>query len=754
MEQTGTYVDDTASSPDMNAEPPGTSEGAKTIPEKDRNLVKQILQTIKADKKHHDKAFKRMHRDMQVAMWGAEETWGEANYRANIIGRHIKSKVASLYAKNPKAVARRRETLDFAMWDENPKSLELAFMTIQTATAMAQQEAANPQAIAPDPMGDPMGGPPIGDPMGDPMGAPDQMMPQNVALPPGLEQAQALIADFQQGMQRRTMLAKYGKTLEVLFADALRKQKPVDFKRAMKQLVRRACTTGVGYAELGFQRETGARPGLTEELADARQRLDHLKNLAQQVQDGEITEDDGEMAELERAMAQLQAEPEIVLREGLIIDFPPSTKVIPDRLTKYLDGFIGARHLTIEYTYSKDEVKELFGVDLTDKYTAYTQVDGTSRVVGANDVTNDDYEWGDTEKKKNGLVCVWKHYDKPSGLVYFVADGYEGFLREPAAPDVFVEEFWPVFALTFNAVESEKELFPPSDVALLLDMQKEYNRSRQGMREHRDAARPRWIYPNGVFDEEDSMMMRKLKPFEALGVNIDPQTKMSDVLQAFPVPGVDPNLYETNQLFTDIQLVGGAQEAQYGGVSQSTATEATIAANATHSADGSAVDDLDGFLTSLARASGQILQREMSEEKVKEIVGPGYVWPELTLAEIAGEVFLEVEAGSSGKPNQAIEINNWKQMLPLLIQMPNIDPTWLARETLKRLDDRMDLTEALASGIPSIIQQNQQTQPNMADAGGNPNQQGGEGMNNAPKPPGQAGSSASFGSNQVGQPGR
>ena len=52
---------------------------------------------------------------------------------------------------------------------------------------------------------------------------------------------------------------------------------------------------------------------------------------------------------------------EFVLREGLVIDFPLATKVIPDRFCKSLDGFIGARHLTIEYTYTVQEVQEKFG---------------------------------------------------------------------------------------------------------------------------------------------------------------------------------------------------------------------------------------------------------------------------------------------------------------------------------------------------------------------------------------------------------
>jgi hypothetical protein len=40
----------------------------------------------------------------------------------------------------------------------------------------------------------------------------------------------------------------------------------------------------------------------------------------------------------------------------------------------------------------------------------------------------------------------------------------------------------------------------------------------------------------------------------------------------------------------------------------------------------------------------------MSESSsVLKIVGRGAVWPQVSLAEIAGEVFLEVEAGSTGQ---------------------------------------------------------------------------------------------------------
>lgn len=697
--------------------------------------VNRIIATIKADKDYFKKPFKQMRKDMFMAFNGADDTYPSDHYKANIAGRHVKQKTAALYSKNPKAVARRAERLDFEVWDETPESLMLAFQTIQQGMMIQQQAAQAPQ---PTEMG--------------------TMLPAPVQLPPGFEFAQQVIADYQKGSAYRKQVDKIGKTLEILFARALRDQEPVDFKTAAKQLVRRACTCGVGYVELGFQREYGPRAGLDEQLSDARARLDHIRRMVEDAAEGDIDETMAEAAELETAIRILTEEPQIVLREGLVFDFPASTKVIPDKLTRSLVGFIGARHLTIEYLFTVEQIEEMFpGNDIKSGYKGYN-VDGT--LFDGPDQGEIPFDNEDTEatfKEGKGLVCVWKHYDKLSGAVYYVADGHPKFLREPAAPDVFVEEFWPVYALTFNAVESEDELFPKSDVALLADQQMEHNRARQGMREHRQAARPRWVSSSGLMDENFRNGMKTAPAFSVTEVAKDPATKLADIMEVVPTPGVDPNLYGTEQFEQDRLLSVGMQEAGYGGMSKATATESAISAGATKSSDDASIDDMDSFLSKVARASSIILLGEMSEEQVKAIVGPGAVWPQEALPEIAKELYLDVEAGSSGKPNQAVAIDNFMKMAPILQNIPSINPTWLAKEGVKRLDDRMDINEAILESAPSIIAQNQMaTSPTPAPAapgapGGEPTAQGAQGQNNAPQPPGveSPGSGAAFGSNQV-----
>lgn len=746
--------------PEADAREPQQSES-------DAALVKKIQARIKSDKEHHGPAFKRMKRDMRIALHGADpEQWAETRYRANVAGRHVKQKVASLYAKNPKIVAKTRERMEFTVWDETPESLMMAMQTVQAFQAAAAAAAMAPPMMGagPPPM---MGAGPPPQPMPDALtpspissavAAPPQMPLPGLGgppmMPPEVAQAQAVLDDFQQGMARKSTFAKFSRTLEILFTFSMQTQKPLDFKTALKQVVRRASTTGVGYVKPDFQRETGPREGLSEQMEDYRARLEHLRGLADEISEGEATEYDSEIRELQLALQALTTEPEIVVNEGLAFDYPRSTKVIPDKACKSIVGWTGANWLTVEYdSYTVDDIEEMFpGADLKDgSFTPYTGEIDAAADDSANR-TSDAWENDATNSRQDNAkrVLVWEHYDKKTGLCYFVADGYGKFLKEPAAPSVFVEQFFPIYPLTFNECESEDELYPPSDVALLKPMQEEINRSRDGKREHRIAARPKWFGSRGAFTEEDVTGLERAKPFEVVLGDIPPGTKLSDILQAFPVPGVDSNLYDTGEVFSDFQVVMGTQQAVLGGLSKATATESSISASATATTDDAAKDDLDNFLTLLARDCGMILQKEMSEEKVKSIVGPGAVWPQIE--EAVGEVYLEVEAGSTGRPNQAVQINNWKTLLPFLLQIPTIKPEWLARETIKRLDDGLDLTEAIDPNAPSIMAMSRLAgqQPSPGAPGEAPDQQGPEGGDKTPSPKGApTGSSAPMGDNHA-----
>jgi len=315
--------------------------------------------------------------------------------------------------------------------------------------------------------------------------------------------------------------------------------------------------------------------------------------------------------------------------------------------------------------------------------------------------------------------------------------------------------------MTLNDIGHPTQLFPPSDVSLIKDPQREINRSREGLREHRIANRPKTAVGAGQLDEEDIAKLENHPANAVLELNaLQPGQKIEDLLQPVKMPGIDPNLYDVGPAFQDIERVVGVQEANLGGTSDSTATESSIAESSRQTQLASNVDDLNMVLSALAKTGGQIMFQEFHASTVQEIVGEGAIWPELSREEIAKEVSLEIEAGSTGKPNQAQEIANAEKLVPLILQIPGVNPEWVLKQVINRLGDDIDMTQAFSQGMPSIVALNAgiplmppandatagvpappgapgaaAAQPGAGGAPGDPSQQGGQGIFNGPAPP-------------------
>ena len=497
-------------------------------------------------------------------------------------------------------------------------------------------------------------------------------------------------------------------------------------------------TTAVGYVKVGFQRVMQPDPDIEAQLADATQQLATIERLSADMADGEL--DDETNAEVERLrllIQNLQTQPEVIIREGLTFDYPDSTSIIPDQNCRQLREFLGCNHVTQEYNLSPEKVQEIYGVDVKKQFTRYAEDDkGVFTAAGG----AGDYVPGDDESDRGTSCMVWEVYSREDGMVYTVCDGYPDFLREPASPEVWTERFWPWFPLVLNEADHPEDIYPPSDVHLLRHQQMEYNRLREGLKEHRNQNRPLTIASSGMLSEEDKETLKN-RPAAAL-IELDglqPQQRVQDLLQTMQFAGVDPNLYEVNGVFEDVLRTVGVQEANLGGATGNTATETSIAESSRMSALQSNIDDLDDMLSQMARTAGQILLDNVSAETVKEAVGPAAVWPELSRGELAKEVFLEIEAGSTGRPNQAQEIQNFERLAPIIMSIPGIKPEKFAREAIRRLDDKLQLEDFYDENLPSINAINQMAgQPPggpQQNAGPDaPAQQGGEGARNAQQP--------------------
>ena len=651
------------------------------IPETRAALVLELQEDIRCDKKHFRDSFKQMLDDMEVAWNGATKSWPKANYKCNITQRFVRQKVASLYAKNPRAVAKCRPKLKFKLWDGTMQQLQMASQGI------------------PDPM-----------------------------------TALAIMQDVQSGKAEEDMYKKLGKTLECCFHYYINEQIPT-FKSQMKRCVRSAIQTAVGYVKLGFQRETDLSPDNKAKIADSQQRLAHIQRLMDDLgPDGDKTMYDSEAEELRLAVDQLHKEPMVIIREGLVFDFPRPTSVIPDKKCIALDGWIGADWLTEEIFMTPDEVKEFYQLDL-----AGTSTPATGPGYAAYSTNGTEYRQNprnDLSGRRDDLVCVWMMYHKPTGLKFEMADGFKDFLKEPGGPEVVVERFFPIYALCFNELEHATKLFPPSDVCNMTPQQMELNRQKEALREHRKANRPGYVTPKGALSEGDKGALMGAEANAVVELDgMMPGNKVLDLIQPLPKIGVDPNLYESQGIMDDVYKTVGMAEPSFGGSSGDTATAVATAEQARTAALEAEADQLNDFLSVLASDASQIMLANLDPQTVQQIAGPGAIWPQMNRDQIQSEMYLEIVAGSNGRPNKVQRQQALQQLVPFLMQIPGVNPQWLGQKLIEAIDDSIDITEAFTANIPSIQALNNAPPPQPGGPGAeDPTQQGSEGAMNAQGP--------------------
>ena len=621
----------------------------------EKNSVSAWIGKVKSAKQQRKNDYKRMRDNMNFAaglQWPGQKTMDDSRYVVNIVNKAVNEKVAMLYARNPQAEYQRRKRLDFQLYDGKLENLvPLVQQAMQVGGIMM--------------------------------------------LPP---EQQALLADYMHGMQEREMIDRVGKTLEIVFQYQLDEQdeEEGEFKLQMKQLVRRVVTTSVGYVRAKFVRETSAGVTTTGAYNTVVNMGLKAKGLMEKAEKGELDRTKPQQQQLNELTTALGvAIPDRMaqgsVKEGMVFDFLPSTSVIPDPRCRQLKGFVGAKWIAIEYVLQVCDVNSIFGCDIKPSVSAKSTETGVQR------------PRNQAEQRKAGeeLCVLYEVLNKETKTHCFVAEGFDKWVLEPQQLTPNVRGFWPVAALTFNDTEVEDGLpasiFPPSDVELMRHPQKEWNRSREELRKHRKANRPMYLAQKGVLTTDDKEAMQNASSNQV--VELQGLTQGTDIKSVFaprPQIPIDGALYDTSSCMQDIQMSIGSQSANLGPVPASaTATGQTISEQSRMTVTSSNIDDLDDFLSTLARISGEMCLREMSVETVKQLAGPGAVWPnDPQQREVyLNHVYLITKAASSGRPNKVMELNNWRFIAPIL-QAAGANPQFLVRESIRRVDDQLDPEQA------------------------------------------------------------
>lgn len=519
-------------------------------------------------------------------------------------------------------------------------------------------------------------------------------------LPP--EVAAQVMNEATTAYQEKKLYDRMGKTLEIVVHSSMDDQKP-NFKSQAKQLVRRALTTGIGYIKLGYQRVMEPTPDTDAKINDSTEQLATIEQQTADFEDEEFQANDAKAEELKLNLQKLQAQSSMFMREGLVYSFPRSWSIIPDPAITQLKGFIGARWLAQEYLFTTDQVKRIYKVDVSKSYTAHTQ-EGVR---------------GDKRKSSDKYCAVYEVYDLDARTCFTVCAGHPEFLKEPGEPDVDLDQFHPYYVYYVNDTEDCDTVYPPSDVELLRPMQMEYNRSREALRQHRIANRPAYVSAKGVFDEATKDKLATHADHELIETNASKADNIDNLLRAKPTVPISSELYDVEPVFADSMRVTGDQEANLGGTSGATATESTIAETSRTTSIQSCIDELDEFLSEVLRDAGKVALLNMDKATVQRIAGPGAAWPEFSREEVAEELYVEIKAGSSGRPNKAGRIAAIEKTMPFLLQIPGLKPRKLADMLLGEIDEGIELDDFADESLPAIVAMNAMSKPNLAAGPGN-----------------------------------
>lgn len=617
--------------------------------------VKRWQEVIKKDKKRWESDFKRMREDSEFHVglqWQGQTSLNDDRYVNNVTLRLVQQKVATLYAKNPEVQIKRKPRMDYQIWDGQEFSLIQAGMAVQQSMMMG-------------------GMPP---------------MP-----------AMALLMDYKNGRDRQELVKKICTTLKYVCQHQMDANRP-EFREQMKDCVERAVVCGVGYVIPYFCRDTEDYNEFPSSISTRHTILDRAhraKVILDKLEKGDIEDTDASITTLKSLLlsmgVSMQTGDEVAMQERVEYDFPPATSIIPDKRCRSLTEFVAAHHVTQEFDIALDEANALFGVNIK---VGSTEGDvKTYKSPGGEEESKSDTDVKDSSKP---TVRLWKVCDYDTKTWFVLCEGWRDYVVEPEPCEPAVSGFWNAIALVFNKVIVEPGCrtspFPPSDVHLVKHPQREWNRSRNSLRAQRNANAPKYPIHSGELTIEDKQALEECQENQVLELKgLDKSRPAYEQIAPMQHANVDPALYDTRPLELDIQTSTGVQDANVGPAKPNvTATVGSIAEQSRLTVSQSNIDTLDSVLTRVYRATAEMCLREMSRQTVMRIAGIGAVWPEQNREDFLNEIEIEIKAGSSGKPNKALEVSNAQQIAPLALQA-GANPIAFLDWLVKLIDEDIDV---------------------------------------------------------------
>jgi hypothetical protein len=551
-------------------------------------------------------------------------------------------------------------------------------------------------------------------------------------------QVQQLVQQIMQPYQQKRDDAKqFADTMEVVvqkFWDTAK------LKNCGKRVVRSGLSVGTGWMKAQWVERMGVDLTVRQQIMDLKEQIARMTENAKVIAEDEVSDIDSRKAELEQQLAGIEGKDQVVEARGFMCEFVPAqdVQVSPEvDLADYCNARWLAHHTypTMEqacadYPDQDDKIREkaqrYFPVqpkDMKPGDTGYIERqymgEGNSTAVPSDaEAFRSTDQQGTTsgQMDKEPCVHVIEIYDRLTTNVITLIKGLAGYAKKPFVPSIASTRGHPLFLLGVGYIDGSRH--PRSLISRTSAILDEYNAVRTNYREARRRAIPKTAYDATNLEKDEIDKLAQATIGEMVPIKqIDPTKPLSNALVPIAYNQIDMALFDTQVILSELEQCWGVAEALAGAQQQvKTATEAELQNTGTHTRLGFIQDEIDAVFSDLAQYTAELALQALSDQEVQEIAGPWALWPEgMTIEDMGVTLSIGVQAGSSGKPNSALQMQAWSQIYPQLkdgiaiigkLRQSSNDEIAdcmeaLLQETIRRVGDRSDATAFLPDPPPT-----------------------------------------------------
>ncbi len=514
----------------------------------------------------------------------------------------------------------------------------------------------------------------------------------------------------------------FARTMEIVISSLWKRG---NLKKPARRAVRSVLSCAEGWLKCTMVSEKQPQPEVESALNDARET--HARIVAQQklIEDPQNQDPESlemEKAEKEQLIKELEEKLEVAVSKMFVIDFVEAENIQVSTDVNSIDCYQDADWIGNELFLPKDDALARFErLTVDDIKSAKVYYQRAPKEMTTRDIDNvlpqgmltaesaQAFVTNTSTQESPAFVRVVEIWDRRDKQIRTIIDGVKKWAKEPYPPPYPTSRFYPYFYFAFYEVDGSRHAQSLS--WRLYKLQDEYSSSRSNFRLTRERSIPGVLFNATMLDEVEAKKLQESKSQEYTALRpSDPQTPIGNLFAPKPVQGIDMRLYDPTLILNDMERISGVQEALSAAINApgnpKTATEANIQQSGTQARTTANRDNMEAMLTDLAEYTAQQALQCLQTRDVQRLAGPKAFWPSgMDIEDLFTLVEIQIEAGSTGKPRQATDMQAWSTILPLVRQMiGEIEQAMatgnmplanslieLIKETMLRLGDESDV---------------------------------------------------------------